>query len=480
MKDQRGLFRGLFLRETIAPSDFAGRRVTVMGLGLFGGGRGLTEALCRWGADVTVTDMASESKLAKSLEALRGLPLRLVLGTHEERDFREADLVFANPAVPRTAPLLELCRSRGVPIETEMNLFFKLCRGRICAVTGSNGKTTTTSLLAAMARTERPTTRLGGNLGRSLLDEVETIAPDDWTILELSSFQLEDLASIERRPDIALVTNLSPNHLDRHGTYERYTAAKRVAIEGARGHAVLCGDDTLVRSWGGLTARTRTYYGRANRVLPRAAGVWVVADDRVVAVGLENCRHEIELFSAADLPLRGRFNLVNAAGAAAGALALGTTPDGVRAGVRSFRAIPHRLELVHAGEGIEWFNDSIATTPESAICALEALGPRVILIAGGSEKGSSFRHLGRVIALRSRAAILIGLTAPKIRDAIRAADREYPVTVEDSLASAVARAKQIADPGDRIVLSPACASFDMFVNFEDRGRQFTALARQER
>ena len=231
-------------------SAFRDLNVTVMGLGLFGGGKGVTEFLCRLGARVTVTDTRGRAVLDPVLSQLRHLPVRWVLGEHREEDFLGADLVVPSPAVPRDNKYLTSCRRRGIPLDTEMNLFFKYCMGKICAVTGSNGKTTTTSLLAAMAARRWPHVRVGGNLGTSLLPDVDSIRRREWVVLELSSFHLEDLASIDRRPEVAVVTNLSPNHLDRHDTYEAYIAAKRVILDpaGPPNTAVLNAEDPLTRA----------------------------------------------------------------------------------------------------------------------------------------------------------------------------------------------------------------------------------------
>src|ERR671923_2351748 len=205
---------------------FAGKRITVMGLGFFGGTIGLARYLVSQGAQVTVTDLKPAAALQDSVAALHGLPVRLVLGKHELADFTDVDMVFASPAVREDSPYLVAARACGVPIDTEMNLFLRLCRGSIIGVTGSNGKTTTTSLIGAMLRAANPRTRVGGNIGRSLLPEVASIAPGDPVVLELSSFQLEDLAAVGRSPRIGLLLNLSPNHLDRHGSMEAYLAAK--------------------------------------------------------------------------------------------------------------------------------------------------------------------------------------------------------------------------------------------------------------
>ncbi len=464
--------RDLFSPHPITPSELDGLRATVMGLGLFGGGRELTEFLCRHGARVTVTDLRNAETLRPSIEALEGLPVRWVLGEHREEDFLSADVVFANPAVRRDAPLVELCRRRGVRLETEMNLFFKLWPGRICAVTGSNGKTTTTSLLGAMVRAASPSTRVGGNLGGSLLGQIAGTTERDWAVVEVSSFQLEDLASIERRPDVSLVTNVSPNHLDRHGTYADYLAAKKVILEGD-GVAVLNGDDTVVRSWAAVTARRVTYYGRTGSVRPRARGVWLDRDRVILGAGST----ETLLFDRSAVPLAGDFNVLNAAGAAAAALAAGCGMEHLLAGLTGFRPIEHRLELVIEHEGIAYYNDSIATTPESTICALDALGPRVVVIAGGSDKGTSFARLGRAMARRSRGVVLIGRTAERIRQSLVDARARIPVIDAATLEDAVRTARSLARPGDRIVLSPSCASYDMFTHFEERGRRFKEIVR---
>ena len=462
-------------------ATLAGRKVTVMGLGLFGGGQGVTEFLCRRGARVTVTDLRSEEVLRPTLAELAHLPVEWVLGKHREEDFLSADLVIASPAVPRTAPLLQRCVAKGIPLETEMNLFFKHCRGRICGVTGSNGKTTTTHLVGAMAAQQWPGVKLGGNLGRSLLPELDAIAADDWVVLELSSFQLEDLAGLDRRPEVAVVTNLSPNHLDRHATYGDYAAAKKEILRPAAGPstAVLNGEDPRVRSWApggsGIRFRRTIYFGRTARVVPAADGAWISEDGTEVFLGQRGRREH--LFAAADLALPGRFNLLNAAAAAAAAWSMGVEPAKIADAVRAFCAVEHRLEPAAACDGVQYLNDSIATTPESTIAALEALGPNVIVICGGSRKGCSFRALGKVIHRRARGVVLLGQTAAEIRASIPSLPGGPEIRAADSLEEAVVQARALARSGDRVILSPACPSYDMFVNFVERGRKFKEIAR---
>jgi UDP-N-acetylmuramoylalanine--D-glutamate ligase len=488
----------------VRPLDwYCGRKVTVMGLGLFGGGRGITEFLCSLGARVTVTDLRSEEKLLPTIEALRRLPPsctqpRWVLGRHEESDFLGADLVVPNPAVPRTAPLLCACLSRGVPLDTEMNLFFKHCPGRICAVTGSNGKTTTTHLAAAMAQRRWPGVLMGGNVGRSLLPELHEIRRGDWVVLELSSFQLEDLRDLDRRPEVSVVTNLSVNHLDRHGSYAEYLAAKREVLRPgpAPNVAVLNGDDAELLSWSRSCPReVQLFQSRAVSSDP-PRGALLDPEARCVFDCRDGGRRV--LFHRSDLRLRGRHNVANAAAAALAALAMGIAPDEVVAALRDFRGVEHRLELVATVGGVEYFNDSIATTPESTIAALDAFldplearavsgAPRpaglcggTILILGGSDKGCAFDELGRAVSRGASRAILLGQTAEAIEAAIRAAGRPPPLHRVRDLAEAVAVARKHAVAGDRVVLSPSCPSYDQFVNFEERGRRFKELVGESR
>jgi UDP-N-acetylmuramoylalanine--D-glutamate ligase len=466
----------MFLSRTEPRSWFQGRKVTVMGLGLFGGGKGVTEFLCAKGAEVTVTDRRGRETLAPIVTELEHLSIRWVLGVHEEADFTGADLVVPSPAVPRDHPLLDLSRRRGVPLDTEMNLFFKYCRGKICAVTGSNGKTTTTSLVGAMTREGGLGTRVGGNLGKSLLPEVDSIAPDEWVVLELSSFQLEDLAALPRRPEVGVVTNLSVNHLDRHGTYDAYLEAKRRIVDAGPppNVAVLNGEDAIARTWG-RDSRRVCYFGRTAGVEPRAAGVWV--DMPAGAVRWAAGGRSEHLFATSEVPLVGSFNLLNAAAAAAAAIHMGIPPERVRTAVRGFRPVDHRLEPVAEHDGVRYINDSVATTPESTKVALEALGPRLVLICGGSEKGCSFAELGRVIARRARAVVLIGQTAGAIDRAIPRSGATPVVEHAARLEEAVERARALARPGDIVLLSPACPSYDQFTNFVERGDRFRRLAR---
>ncbi len=437
-----------------------GSRVTVMGLGLFGAGVGVTKYLCRAGAHVTVTDLKDPHELRESVAELAGWPVDLHLGEHREEDFSTADLVVVSPAVPPSSPWLSLAAS----LETELNLFFKLCPARtIYGITGSNGKTTTTSLVGEILGRGPRRTWVGGNIGISLLDVVDEISPDDVVVLELSSFQLENLAPLRRSPHVSVVLNLTPNHLDRHGSMADYVAAKQVIVrhQGPDDIRVLNADDSAVRAFAG--GRTR-WFGRTGD----SDGARI--DDEVI-------HHGVESLDVAHRRLRGRFHLHNmAAAVAATADAFPGWADAARDVLVSFGGVEHRLEYVADVDGVTFYDDSIATTPERTLAALDTLtGPLVILL-GGYDKQLPFAELGRRVAERCRVAVVFGQTADALVEAFGDA-RDLEVVRATSFEEAVALARAAARPGDSVLLSPACASYGMFRNFTERGRRFKELVR---
>lgn len=449
--------------------ELEGRRVTVMGLGLFGGGVGVAKFLARRGARVTVTDRKSEEALKESVDALRGTDVELRLGGHDERDFRGADLVVVNPAVPHDSPHL-----RGVrAVETEMNLFVKLCRAEtVVGVTGSNGKTTTTTLVGEILKRHLRKTWVGGNIGGSLLEQVDRIRPDDLVVLELSSFQLEHLAALRWSPAVAVVTNLTPNHLDRHGTMEAYAEAKRtiVAHQTAGQAKVLNRDDPVVRGWGDASPSRTWTFSRTERTRRGA-----VARDETVTLFTTGARFTIDVRGRR---LRGAFNLENmAAAAVASFTAAGGRWEGWRGACeevfRTFPGVEHRLEFVAERDGVSWVNDSKATDPEATIAALGTLDGPFVLILGGFDKKVSFDALARAVAERPvRAVALMGQTAPAIEAALRAQSRVPEIVRVGGIEEAV---RVPVRAGETMLLSPACASWDMFRNYAERGRLFKSL-----
>ena len=455
------------------PPAWNGRRVTVMGLGAFGGGSGLARYLAEQGAAVTVTDLKDADALRDALAALRGLPIRFVLGEHREEDFADADRVFVNPAVPLTSPYLDLARSSGVPLDSELNLFVRQCPGRIVGITGSVGKTTATSLLGSILERHDARTLVGGNIGGSLLPRLPEITPDTPVVLEISSFQLEHLDWLGYSPPVAVVLNLAPNHLDRHGTMAAYQAAKEVilAYQAPEEVAILNWDDPTVRAMAGRGHGRPLFYSVHESL---DSGVYRDGSALVLASAGERR----VLCHDSDLRLRGLHNLGNAAAAAAAAVTLGAPPAAIAQALRAFTGLPHRLEWIANKGGVTYYNDSKATTPFSTQCALQAFEQPVLLLAGGYDKGTPFNDLAHAAQARVRIALLYGHTAGKLSQALQRVPTPPEVILFPNLDGALHRAAGLARPGDVVLLSPACASYDQFPHYEARGDHFRALVEE--
>ncbi len=457
-------------------SQIEGKRVVVMGLGRFGGGISVTRWLHRQGARVLVTDLATEEALREGLAALRGLDLTFRLGCHDEADLDDCDLLVVSPAVDkRKASFFKAAVDRGIPWTSEMNLFLERCPAMIVGVTGTLGKSTTTSMIGAILDAASTTDQwshgrvwLGGNIGKSLLDDLATMVPDDIVILELSSFQLEDAAGIQRSPRIAMVTNLADNHLDRHGTLEAYAEAK------ANIYKYQTPDDWLILPFdGGVDALPSIPTDR-----PRVCRFGVTEDSGKVrlAIGGGDAPRVDEL--AVTLAVPGSHNLRNAAAALVVSRILKVSDAVAAKALASFRGLPHRLEFIREFEGVRYYNDSKATTPAAAMASITAFDGGLVVLAGGSDKGTSFVEFGRTLAARAKAVVCMGDTQDQICNEILptggAARRPVVKTALDSQ-EAVNLARQLAEPGDVVLLSPACASFDWFRNYEERGETFKIL-----
>ncbi|MEZ6056967.1 MAG: UDP-N-acetylmuramoyl-L-alanine--D-glutamate ligase [Planctomycetaceae bacterium] len=437
--------------------EFAGRRVTLMGLGRFGGGVGAARFLARRGAVVTVTDLAPEQALVESIQQLEHAAIaRFRLGEHYPEDFESAELIVASPAVLPGNRFLEIARQHGVPVVTELSLFVANCPATIVGVTGSYGKSTTAALLAAVLTQSHRSTGfrrcwLGGNIGGSLLDDVEQMQSDDVVVLELSSAQLHYLDELQWSPAGALVTSFSPNHLDWHRTTDAYRRAKQSILRWQKpaDFAILNGMAAEPGDWETL--------GQCSRVVEphRASG---------------------------ETPLVGPHFAIDASLAILAAEKLGVTADDISAGLRSFRGLRHRLEFVGEHRGKRFFNDSKATTPEASIAALNAFDSPVLLLAGGSSKGVDLRQFAEVIHQRTSAVALMGETADELRCHLQKRREQHgpgaKVFSSQSLREAFQWLASQSRSGDVILLSPGCASFDWFRNYEDRGDQFCRLVEQ--
>jgi len=417
-----------------------------MGLGCFGGGVSAARWLARQGALVTVTDLADEHELADSVASLAEEPIaQFHLGGHPEDDFRNSDLVVVNPAVRPGNRLLEIATRAGVRLTSEIELFLDACPAQVIGVTGSNGKSTTAAMTAAILRADGRRAWLGGNLGGSLLERLDQIGRHDWVVLEISSFQLWHLGRDVRMPQVAVLTNCSPNHLDWHGSWQQYVAAKQRILTGqsADDLAVLNTSDPEVASW------THLVKGR-----------------------------RLPLASAAAIPTLsapGEHNRNNAICAATAAMGAGCSLQAVRSGLESFSTLPGRLEMFAVIGGRRFYNDTTATTPDSTIAALHAVDRPVWLLAGGSDKGIDFGRLASEITRCARGAAFFGAVRKVLHSQVVARAPAFPCTVVETMAEALRWCWQRSRPGECIVLSPGCASHDQFRDFRHRGAKFVEL-----
>ena len=429
--------------------DLSGLRVTVVGLGRFGGGIGAVRWLCSQGAIVTVSDRAGADELADSIAQIGGLDVRFHLGGHDERDFMDAQLLVVSPAVPMDMPLLKAARAAGAAITSEINLFIQRCRAPIVGVTGTVGKSTTVAM-AGRILARRYETHVGGNIGGSLLGRLERIGEDHVVVLELSSFQLEYLPLIGISPHVAVLTNLAPNHLDRHKDFAEYASAKKniFRFQSAGDVLILNGSCPSLADWSG-----------------EAPGA-------------------VEFFDCSDGPfdlvVPGEHNQANAMAAWAIGRQFGIDRASAEAALADFPGLAHRIEFVAEHGGVRYYNDSKCTTPEGTVVAMKAFAGavrRAVVIVGGYDKAVSFDWLGAELAGRAKAVVAMGATRDKIAQAVeRHRGQKAPViSLADDLDQAVAIAQRLAGAGDVVLLSPACASYDMFKNYEHRGRAFVEL-----
>ena len=453
------------LQEYIA--QLRHKSVAVIGIGV--SNTPLLRLLLKEGVAVTACDRSSREKLGTLADELEAAGARLQLGDGYLQGLTQ-DVIFRTPGLRPDVPELEAARAAGSEITSEMEVFFEVCPCPIIAVTGSDGKTTTTTIIAELLRSAGKTVHVGGNIGHPLLAEADGIRPTDWAVLELSSFQL---MTMRRSPHIAVLTNLAPNHLDVHKNMAEYVAAKEniFRYQQPGDISVFNLDNDITREQGQRAVGTALYFSSTTQ--PQQ-GVFL----RSGAIVCRRNGQEREILRTEDIRLPGAHNVENYM--AAIAAVDGLVPDGViRDFARSFNGVEHRIELVRSYRGVRYYNDSIASSPSRTIAGLRSFKEQVILIAGGYDKHIPFDVLGPEIVAHVKLLVLCGATAGKIRAAVEAAPDYTPGHPEilelSPFQAAVEAARDRAVPGDVVTLSPACAAFDQFKNFMERGKTFKAI-----
>lgn len=448
-----------------------GRSIAVIGMGV--SNTPLIRMLLRSELKVTVCDKSPRERVEEQAAELESLGAKLRLGPDYLAKIHKADIIFRTPGLSPNTPELQKAVEGGSILTSEMELFFQLCPCPIIGVTGSDGKTTTTTLISEFLKEAGKNVYLGGNIGKPLLPDVDGMTPDDVAVVELSSFQL---MSMDRSPNVAVFTNLSPNHLDYHHTMEEYTSAKLNIFchQRPEDRAIFNYDNDITRSLAKMAVGQAMLFSRKQKL---EEGVYLRDD----AIWLTNSMGSREVLPLSDIRIPGVHNIENYM--AAIAAVDGIVPDKcVRAVAQRFTGVEHRIELVRELDGVRYYNDSIGTSPTRTMACLDSFEQKLIIIAGGYDKGVPFTQLGIAMVEKVKVLILTGDTAPAIKKAVEEAegyaDSGMKLIETDDLASAVTAARDVAQEGDVVVLSPACAAFDQFKNFMERGKVFKQLVNE--
>jgi len=439
--------------------DLANKRVLVVGLGKSGVASALF--LQAHGAKVTVSDSKPQDQLGEEIPVLLDHGIAVETGGHGERTFRGQDLIVVSPGVPVDSPPLLQARSLGEPVIGEIELASQFLPKNLVAITGSNGKTTTTTLAGEIITAGGFSAAVGGNIGTPAISLVEQATPETVVVLEVSSFQLETIQTF--RPKVAVVLNITPDHLDRHRTFEAYTNAKARIFENqqAQDFAVLNADDAASA---GLASRTQAQVFWISRKKEVKQGAYV-RDGRIF---FRDPKGQHEIMQTSEIPLKGSHNVENVLAAICVGAVMGCDAVSIAKAVLNFKAVEHRLEYVATIRGVEYYNDSKATNVDATIKALESFPANVHLILGGKDKDSDYTQLNDLLQQRVKRVYTIGAAAEKIESQIKGVEVDHSETLE----TALRRASAIAAAGDVVLLAPACASFDQFQNYEHRGRVF--------
>ncbi len=444
--------------------ELNGKRVLVVGLGKSGVASAVF--MKKHGAKVTVSDTKSGDELRNEIPVLLDNGITVETGGHGDRTFRGQDLIVVSPGVAVDAPPLVQARSLGESVIGEIELAAQFLPGPIVAITGSNGKTTTTTLTGEIMAAAGFPSLVGGNIGTPAISLAERAKSDTVIVLEISSFQLETVQTF--RPKVAVVLNITPDHLDRHRTFEIYTNAKARIFENQQGSdfAVLNADDPTCVSMASR-ARSKVFWFSRQKEVPQ--GAWVREGNIVFRDG----SNQTEIMQVSEIPLKGAHNLENVLAAVCASVLMGCAPAKIRQAVQNFKAVEHRLEYTATINEVDYYNDSKATNVDATIKALESFPANIHLILGGKDKGSDYTVLNDLLRQRVKRVYTIGAAATKIESQINGPE----VVHAETLDNAIRKAHAVAQPGDVVVLAPACASFDQFKNYEHRGQVFKDIVK---
>jgi UDP-N-acetylmuramoylalanine--D-glutamate ligase len=459
----------------LSKDKLAGKRAIILGLARQG--TALVRFLTKVGADVTVSDLRDKTALADQMAELADLPVRYVLGEHPLGLLDDADLLYLSGGVPVDIPIVVEAQRRSIPVSNDAQLFMERCPAPVIGITGSAGKTTTTALVGEMCRAAGLRTWVGGNIGNPLIADLDQIKPDDWVVMELSSFQLEVMTI---SPHVAAILNITPNHLDRHKTMESYIAAKRniLAHQKPEDFALLGYDDANARSLAIETAVQLLWFSGGAEV---DVGAFRTNGELTLRMGSSD--HVICL--ASEVKLRGRHNLLNILAASVLARVAGAPVEAIQQVAKTFTGVEHRLEWVREVGGVHWYDDSIATAPERSLAALRSFDESIVLLAGGRDKALPWEKFADEAVQRVRQLVTFGEAGPMIAQMVkREAERKnWKVGLEgiaqaETLEEAVEAASRVARSGEVVLLSPGGTSFDAFRDFAERGDRFKELVRQ--
>jgi UDP-N-acetylmuramoylalanine--D-glutamate ligase len=450
--------------------ELKGKKVLVVGLGK----SGLAAALFlrRRGAQVTVSDIRSAEALAKDIPALLEEGINVEAGGHGLLTFRRQDLIVVSPGVPLDTPELVQVRNFGLPIIGELELAARFLKGQTLAITGSNGKTTTTTLVGEILKSTGLPTLVAGNIGVPVISLIDDSTDDTWSVLEVSSFQLE--TTREFHPRIAVILNITPDHLDRHGSFENYALAKeRIFAAQDESDLVVLNEDNPRAAASASRSKARVYWFSLEHPVPQ--GAWVDGGQILFRGSIDAPVETVMPLNA--IPLKGEHNVGNVLAAVCASRLAGATPQVIRQAVENFKAVEHRLEYVATINGVEFYNDSKATNVDATAKAIAAFPGGIHLILGGKDKNSDYTLLSDLLRARVKAVYTIGAAAEKIESHLRGVVSIHSCKTLDK---AVATAAAAAHPGDIVLLAPACSSFDQFESYEHRGSIFKELVHEWR